>query len=85
VFDVTLLERRSVMYQNNSGYDLTIDNLMPAREYLVERFRISDDSDFALVDSTTQVGPRVHLQARLPPPGIELVVLKVVDARTVRQ
>ena len=85
VFDVSLLERRSVTYRNNSGYDLTIDNLIPAREYLVERFRISDDSDFALVDSTTQVGPRVHLQAPLPPPGIELVVLKVVDERTVRQ
>jgi len=85
VFDVSLLERRSVTYQNNSGYDLTIDNLVPAREYRVERFRISADSDFALVDSTTQVGPRVHLQAPLPPPGIELVVLKVVDARTVKQ
>jgi hypothetical protein len=58
--DVSLLERRSVTYQNNSGYDLTIDNLVPAREYLVERFRISDDRDFALVDSTTHVGPRVH-------------------------
>ena len=85
VFDVSLLERRSVTYQNNSGYDLTIDNLVPAREYRVERFRISDDSDFALVDSTTQVGPRVHLQAPLPPPGIELVVLKMVDERTARR
>jgi hypothetical protein len=41
----------------------------------VKRYRISDSSNFALVDQTTQTGPSIHLQAALPPPGIELIVI----------
>jgi len=75
-FSVTLLERRTVHYHANRGYDLTIDNLEAGEPYVVERFRISRTRDFALVDSRVQSGPSIRLHAELPPPGIELVVLK---------
>lgn len=74
-FEVQLLERRSVTYSNNRGYDLTVENLAE-RPYTVERYRISGDSDFALVERTEQRGPRIRLSASMPPPGIELIVLR---------
>lgn len=75
-FDVKLLERRDITYRNNSGYDLTVDHLDAKRTYTVERYRISSSSNFEKVDSTEQRGPRVRLHAELPPPGVELIVLK---------
>jgi hypothetical protein len=73
---VALLERRHVHYEKNGGYDLTLDKLAPGRQYTVERYRISADYNLSLVDTSIGTGPRIHLYASLPPPGIELVVLK---------
>lgn len=75
-FAVKLLQRRSVTYRDNAGYDLTIDHLDADQAYEVERYRISQTNDLTLIDSTEQRGPRIRLHAALPPPGIELVVLK---------
>ena len=75
-FDVKLLARRTVTYRNNAGYDLTIDHLDEKRTYTVERYRISQSNDLSLLDSSEQRGPRIRLHAELPPPAIELVVLK---------
>jgi xylan 1,4-beta-xylosidase len=75
-FSVDLLERRSITYASNGGYDLTIDNLPPGQAYDVERYRISAHSDLSLVDTSIGTGPSIHLYAALPPPGIELVVLR---------
>lgn len=74
-FNVKLLERRSITYRNNDGYDLTLENLEP-RPYTVERYRIASSNDLALVDRTEHRGPRIRLSAAMPPPAIELVVLK---------
>jgi hypothetical protein len=41
----------------------------------VKRHRISESSNFALVDQSLQIGPSIHLQAALPPPGVELIVI----------
>jgi hypothetical protein len=76
VFDVTLLERRTVQYRNNSGYALTIGGLAPGHRYSVQRYRVSKDRDLTLIDQTIQTGEKVRLSAQLPPPGIELVVLR---------
>jgi hypothetical protein len=73
-WDTTLPERRALEYHDNGGYDATI-NMPTSGKYLVKRYRISDSSNFALVDQTTQTGPSIHLQAALPPPGIELIVI----------
>jgi xylan 1,4-beta-xylosidase len=73
-WDTTLPERRTLTYHDNGGYDATI-NLPAPGKYQVKRYRINDSSNFALVDQSTQSGPSIHLQAELPPPGIELIVI----------
>ena len=69
-----LPERRTLQYHDNGGYDATI-NLPTPGKYRVKRYRINDSSNFALVDQSTQIGPSIHLQAALPPPGVELIVI----------
>jgi xylan 1,4-beta-xylosidase len=73
-WDTSLPERRALQYHDNAGYDATI-SLPASGKYQVKRYRISDSSNFALVDQSTQIGPSIHLQAALPPPGIELIVI----------
>jgi len=80
VFDVRLLARRSISYRNNSGYDLTIDHLPANRRYSVERCRISAAHDFTSQGTTIHSGGPIHLQDDLPPPGIELVTIRALDA-----
>ena len=63
-----------MQYSNNAGYDATI-NLAEPGKYRVKRYRITDSANFALVDQSTQLGPSIHLQAALPPPGVELIVI----------
>jgi xylan 1,4-beta-xylosidase len=75
-FSVQLLERRAIVYRNNDGYDVTIDNLARGRAYRVQRYRISASNDLSLLDSTEQKGPSIRVHAALPPPAIELIVLK---------
>jgi hypothetical protein len=73
-WDTTLPERRTLEYHDNGGYDATI-NLPRAGKYQVKRYRINDAMNFALVDQSAQTGPTIHLQAVLPPPGIEFIVI----------
>ena len=75
-FSVDLLPRRTVSYPDNRGYDLTVDRLQPGQNYTVERYRITAKDDLSLVDTSMGTGPSIHLYATLPPPGIELVVLR---------
>lgn len=75
-FSVDLLPRRTVTYADNHGYDLTIDGLEPGKTYTVERYRITAQTNLSLVDTSMGTGPAIHMYATLPPPGIELVVLK---------
>jgi len=74
-FSVTLLERRSVKYEKNSGYDLTVDRLERGRPYRIERYRLTAQNDMTLVDTSIGTGPAIHLVGTLAPPGIERVVL----------
>ncbi|MEJ1961572.1 MAG: hypothetical protein WDO56_08525 [Gammaproteobacteria bacterium] len=75
-FSVALLPRRSATYSANAGYDLTIEKLKAGVSYTIERYRISGRDNLSLVDTSVGTGPTIHLSATLPPPGIELVVLK---------
>jgi xylan 1,4-beta-xylosidase len=73
-WDTSLPERRMLRYSNNGGYDAAIT--MPALgKYQVKRYRISDSSNFALLDERIETGPSIRLQAALPPPGIDLIVI----------
>jgi xylan 1,4-beta-xylosidase len=65
---------RSFDYHKNGGYDLTI-SMAAAGKYQVQRYRITDSINFSLVDQTRQSGQSIHLQAALPPPAVELIVV----------
>jgi xylan 1,4-beta-xylosidase len=75
-FSVDLLPRRTVSYADNRGYDLAIEHLQPGQAYSVQRYRITAEDALSLVDTSMGTGPTIHLYAPLPPPGIDLVVLK---------
>lgn len=71
IMDITLPPRRSLVYHDNGGYDLSVG--VPAGRYEVTRYRISDTQNFTQVDQTSQSGPQLRLQSPLPAPGIEFV------------
>ncbi len=73
-WDTALPERRTLQYSNNGGYDATI-TLPGAGKYQVKRYRISDSSNFALLDQRIETGPSIRVQAGLPPPAVELIVI----------
>jgi xylan 1,4-beta-xylosidase len=76
-WNTSLPERRVLQYHDNGGYDAAI-TLAAAGKYQVKRYRISDSSNLTAVDQSTQIGPNIHLQAALPPPGIELIVISAM-------
>jgi hypothetical protein len=73
-WDTSLPERRKLEYRDNGGYDATI-NVAASGKYRVKRYRINDAMNFGLVDQSIQTGPTIHLEAALPPPGIEFIVI----------
>lgn len=76
LFEMALPPRRAVTYDHNRGYDLTIKGLSAKGSYVVERYRISETNDFALLDQSRASGPAVHVTSALPPPAVELVVVR---------
>jgi xylan 1,4-beta-xylosidase len=77
VASFTILDRRSVSYTDNNGYDLTVTDLPGrGRPYLVSRYRVDETHDLTLVDRSVQRGGRVRLSATLPAPSVELVVIR---------
>jgi xylan 1,4-beta-xylosidase len=73
-WDTTLPERRTLQYSDNGGYDVTVT--MPgAGKYQVKRFRIDASANFTLLDQSVQNGPSIRIQAQLPPPAVELIVI----------
>jgi len=78
IMDIQLLPRRTFTYHDNNGYDLMVNLPGPGKRE-VKRYRITDTSNFALVDQSTQTGPAIHLQAVLPPPGIEFIVITAMN------
>jgi len=75
-FEVGLLPRRKVDYRANGGYDLRITGLAPRQHYLIECHRISAATDLPVASGTVADGATIHLRGSLPPPAIELLVIK---------
>jgi xylan 1,4-beta-xylosidase len=73
-WDTTLPERRTIQYVNNGGYDATVSLPGPGK-YQVKRYRINDSGNLALLDQRIETGPSIRLQAALPPPALELIVI----------
>jgi xylan 1,4-beta-xylosidase len=75
---INLLPRRELKYQPNGGFDLKVTSLKPDQLYRVERYRINDDWDYRLLNTTTVKGREVTIIGALRPPDIELIVIKSV-------
>ena len=81
---LNLLPRRKLQYHDNSGFSLKVNGLMPNQLYRVERYRISDVWDYRLLSTVTLKGADVSIADALPPPAIELVVIKSAKAASKR-
>jgi xylan 1,4-beta-xylosidase len=77
----TILDRRTVTYTNNDGYDLTVAGLRRRGHYAVSRYRVDDGHDLTLVDRSIRRGGAVGLAATLPAPAVELVVIDPLRRR----
>ncbi len=75
LFDLKLLPRRSVSYDANGGYNMLIKGLEPDSDYKVERYRMTKEQDFSLVEESRMKGGQVRLNTKLPSPAVELVVI----------
>ncbi len=73
---LNLLPRRELKYERNGGFDLKVNSLKPDQLYRVERYRIDDVWDYRLLSTATLKGRDVKITEVLPPPGIELIVIK---------
>jgi len=76
---INLLPRREINYRSNRGFDLKVAGLQANKLYRVSQYRISDNWDYRLLSTLTRRGSEVAVSATLPPPGIELVVIKTED------
>lgn len=71
------LPRRKIDYKDNAGYDLTVKNLPWGNvAFTMRRYRLSDKDNFMLVEESEGLGGDFKLSHSLPPPAVELIVLK---------
>jgi hypothetical protein len=69
--------RKDVVYRNNAGYDLKIENLpWEAATFSVKRYRISKSQSLDLVEQTSGSGDTLNLSNPLAPDAVELIVLQ---------
>jgi xylan 1,4-beta-xylosidase len=73
-WDTSLPERRTLQYSDNGGYDATI-TLPGAGKYQVKRYRVDAAANLVQVEQSVQGGPNIRIQAQLPPPAVELIVI----------
>jgi hypothetical protein len=72
-----LAPRTDIPHGNNAGYALTVDHLPWGNAaFSIKRFRITATQDLALVEEKTGKGGKLELSNPLPPPGVELIVLR---------
>jgi xylan 1,4-beta-xylosidase len=73
--------RTDILYRNNAGYDLTINNLpWGPSTFSVKRYRIGKTHNLELVKDSVEekfgAGGRLHLSSPLAPDAVELIVLR---------
>ena len=72
-----LPRQNNIVYRNNRGYALTVTGLPWGQgEFTVKRYRLSGAEDFAMMEEPPGRGGAYTLERPLPPPGLELIVLK---------
>jgi hypothetical protein len=72
-----LAPRLGIHYENNRGYAIKVSNLpWGQREFSVERYRITEKENLDLVGETNGRGGTLEMSNPLPPPAVELIVLR---------
>lgn len=73
---LTLLDRQTITYQNNAGYAVTVNNLpWGSAASTVQQFRIDASNNLALVGTSQHSGSSIAINAALPAPGVDLLVI----------
>jgi hypothetical protein len=69
--------RTDIVYRDNAGYNLTIDNLPWGKSaFSVTRYRISKPQNLDLVEERSSEGLTFSLSEALAPNAVELIVLQ---------
>ncbi len=72
-----LMRRKGIRNEDKQGFDLTLTNLPWGKgEFTVQRFRITEKENLDPQAETSGKGGFIELKDALPPPDIELIVLK---------
>ena len=72
-----LPRRTDIVYQDNAGYSLTIDNLPWGKKaFSIERYRIDKTHNLDLVEERAGAGGKLDLSTALAPDALELIVLR---------
>ena len=72
-----LPRRTDVVYRDNAGYNLTIDNLPWSKKaFSVKRYRIDKAHNLDLVEEKSGAGGSLKLSNALAPDSVELIVLQ---------
>jgi len=69
--------RTDIVYRNNAGYNLTIENLPWGKKaFRIKRYRISRTQNLDLVEEKSGRGSRLRLSSELTPDAVEFIVLE---------
>ena len=72
-----LPRRTNIVYRDNAGYNLAIDNLpWGNRAFSIKRYRISNSQNLELVEEKSGSGGKLKLTNALPTDTVELIVLE---------
>jgi xylan 1,4-beta-xylosidase len=70
--------RRDIVYRDNAGYNLTINNLPWGQQpFIVKRYRISKQYNLDLVEEKSASGDKLEIANALAPDAVELIVLRL--------
>jgi hypothetical protein len=69
--------QKDIVYRSNRGYRLTVTGLPWGRGgFSVRRYRLNTTEDLAAIEEPDGRGASYALERPLPPPGLELIVLR---------
>jgi hypothetical protein len=73
----TALTPQDYTYVNNSGYAITVDQLPWGKhKFTATRYRLNGSRKYVQIDQTEMKGGTYQAVAALPPPSLELIVLR---------
>jgi xylan 1,4-beta-xylosidase len=73
----SLPRRTDIVYRDNAGYNLTINNLPWGKKaFTIKRYRISQTQNLELIEETSSIGSSLNLSNPLAPDAVELIVLQ---------